>query len=270
MNFTLRRIALASVTAITALTLSACATSPTGRSQLLLFPESQLDQMGVQAFAGMKENIKVSNKPIHNEYVQCIANSITKHVAKSVFAGEWEVVVFDDPKVNAFALPGGKIGVYTGLLEVAVNQHQVAAVMGHEVGHVIAHHGNERVSTNALIGAGQQAVNAALEANQVASSQLIMAGLGLGAQYGVAMPFGRKHESEADEIGLELMAKAGFNPQESIELWTNMAKASGGKAPAEFFSTHPSNQTRIKDLQANMAPALVAYKAAVTRPNCRK
>jgi predicted Zn-dependent protease len=182
MNFTLRRIALASATVLTAFVLTACATSPTGRSQILLFPEYQLDEMGIQAFAGMKENIKISTKPVQNNYVQCIANSITQHVPKSVFSGEWEVVVFDDPQVNAFALPGGKIGVYTGLLDVAVNQHQVAAVVGHEVGHVIAHHGNERVSTNALIGAGQQAVSAALQANQVASSQLIMAGLGLGAQ----------------------------------------------------------------------------------------
>jgi predicted Zn-dependent protease len=254
----------------TVLTLTACAKSPTGRNQILLFPESQLDQMGVQAFAGMKENIKISNKTIDNDYVQCIADSITQHVSKEVFAGQWEVVVFDDDKVNAFALPGGKIGVYTGLLKVAVNQHQVAAVIGHEVGHVIAHHGNERVSTNALIGAGQEAVNAALQANQVANSQLIMAGLGLGAQYGVAMPFGRKHESEADEIGLGLMAKAGFNPLESVALWENMAKANSGPSQPEFFSTHPSSQTRIKDLQAKMPPALNAYKAAAARPNCKK
>ena len=235
-----------------------------------LFPESQLNEMGVQAFAGMKENIKISNKAVQNDYVQCIADSITIHVPKDVFDGVWEVVVFDDPQVNAFALPGGKIGVYTGLLDVAINQHQVAAVIGHEVGHVIAHHGNERVSTNTLIGVGQEVVNAALEANQVANSQLIMSGLGLGFQYGVAMPFGRKHESEADEIGLELMAKAGFNPQESVELWKNMAKASGGNTQPEFFSTHPSPATRITDLQANMAPALAAYQNAAKRPNCQK
>ncbi|AEP30830.1 M48 family metallopeptidase [Brumicola nitratireducens] len=270
MNFTFNRFALASLTVITTLTLSSCATSPTGRKQVLLFPESQLSEMGVQAFAGMKENIKISNKPVQNDYVQCIADSITAHVSKDVFAGVWEVVVFDDPQVNAFALPGGKIGVYTGLLEVAVNQHQVAAVMGHEVGHVIAHHGNERVSQSTLIGIGQEAVNVALQTNEVASSQLIMAGLGLGFQYGVTMPFGRKHESEADEIGLELMAKAGFNPLESVELWKNMAKASGGNTQPEFFSTHPSPATRIEDLQANMQAALASYKAADKRPNCQK
>lgn len=142
--------------------------------------------------------------------------------------------------------------------------------MGHEVGHVIAQHGNERVSTNALIGIGQEAVNVALQANQVANSQLIMSGLGLGAQFGISMPFGRKHESEADEIGLELMAKAGFNPLQSVELWKNMQAASGGNAQPEFFSTHPSPKTRIKDLQAKMKPALATYQAAATRPNCQE
>ena len=155
MTFTVNRITLATLTIATTLTIASCATSPTGRSQVLLFPESQLSEMGVQAFSSMKENIKISQKPVHNDYVQCIADSVTQHVPRDVFDGKWEVVVFDDPQVNAFALPGGKIGVYTGLLDVAVNQHQVAAVMGHEVGHVIAHHGNERVSQSTLIGIGQ-------------------------------------------------------------------------------------------------------------------
>lgn len=270
MNFRLNRIVLASLAITTTLSLVSCATSPTGRSQLLLLPESQLNEMGVQAFSSMKESIKISNKPVQNDYVQCIADSITVHVPKEVFDGVWEVVVFDDPQVNAFALPGGKIGVYTGLLGVAINQHQVAAVIGHEVGHVIAHHGNERVSTNALIGVGQEAVNVALQANNVGNSQLIMSGLGLGLQYGVAMPFSRKHESEADEIGLSLMAKAGFNPAESVELWKNMAQASAGKSQPEFFSTHPSPATRIEDLQAKMQPALAAYTAAAKRPNCQQ
>jgi predicted Zn-dependent protease len=269
MTFTSNRIALAILTIATTLTIASCATSPTGRSQMLLFPGSQLSEMGVQAFSSMKENIKMSNKPVQNDYVQCIADRITRHVPKDVFDGKWEVVIFDDAQINAFALPGGKIGVYTGLLGVAVNQHQVAAVIGHEVGHVIAHHGNERVSQSTLIGIGQEAVNVALQTNEVASSQLIITGLGLGFQYGVTMPFGRTHESEADEIGLELMAKAGFNPQESVQLWKNMAKANSGQSQAEFFSTHPSPKTRIEDLQANMQGALAAYKAAPNRPNCQ-
>lgn len=264
----LRRFIMVSSAALLSVALVACTTSPTGRSQLLLFPESQLSEMGVQAFAGMKSDIKISNKAVQNEYVQCIAKSITQHVSKDVFDGEWEVVVFDDAQVNAFALPGGKIGVYTGLLDVAVNQHQVAAVIGHEVGHVIAHHGNERVSQNAVIGTGQQIVNQVLQANEVSNSGLIMSGLGLTTQYAVALPFSRTHESEADEIGLDLMAKAGFDPKQSVELWKNMSKASGGESQAEFFSTHPSPTTRIEDLQSKMDAALVTYKSAVNRPKC--
>ncbi|MBL4631178.1 MAG: M48 family metalloprotease, partial [Paraglaciecola sp.] len=124
---------------------SSCVKSPLGRNQLKLYSNSQLVGMGEQAFAGMKTEQDVSNQPMSNQYVKCIANAITQHVPKSVFAGEWELVVFDSPQINAFALPGGKIGVYTGLINLTENQHQLAAVIGHEVGHVIAEHGNERM-----------------------------------------------------------------------------------------------------------------------------
>ena len=153
----------ASAVMAAALTLTACATSPTGRNQVLLYSESQLAQMGDQAFTGMKEELKISNKAVQNSYVECVANAITAQVPASVFNGQWEVVVFDDEQVNAFALPGGKIGVYTGLLKVAENQHQLAAVIGHEVGHVIAEHGNERMSQSTLINVGSQAVGQADE-----------------------------------------------------------------------------------------------------------
>jgi predicted Zn-dependent protease len=190
-------------------------------------------------------------------------------VPKSIYNGKWELVVFDDPQVNAFALPGGKIGVYTGLINLAENQHQLAAVIGHEIGHVIAEHGNERMSSSALIGAGMEVTNQLLESNQIASSGLIMAGLGLGVQVGVQLPFSRTHESEADLIGLELMAKAGFNPQQSVNLWQNMAKASGDKRQPEFLSTHPLPSTRIDNLSQNMPAALNLYRAAPNKPNCK-
>jgi predicted Zn-dependent protease len=264
----LRKLLMLSTAVLFGITIVACTTSPTGRSQLLLFPESQLSEMGIQAFSAMKSDIKISTKAVQNDYVQCIARNITQHVSKDVFSGEWEVVVFDDAQVNAFALPGGKIGVYTGLLDIAVNQDQVAAVIGHEVGHVIAHHGNERVSQNAVIGTTQEIVNQVLQANEVSNSALIMSGLGLTTQLGVALPFSRAHESEADEIGLDLMAKAGFDPTQSVELWKNMSKASGGQSQAEFFSTHPSPETRIEDLQNKMNMALVTYKSAPNRPKC--
>lgn len=245
-----------------------CAKSPTGRNQLKLYSSSQLAGMGEQAFDSMKAEQTVSRKTVSNQYVQCIADAITQHVPKSVFAGEWELVVFDDPQVNAFALPGGKIGVYTGLMEVASNQHQLAAVIGHEVGHVIAEHGNERMSSSALISVGMEVTNQLLQTNQIASSSLIMAGLGLGVQVGVQLPFGRSHETEADLIGLELMARAGFTPKESITLWENMAKASGDNRQPELLSTHPLPTTRISNLSKNMDNAMLFYNASANKPNC--
>ena len=258
-------------TAIVAATmaLSGCATSPTGRNQVLLYSESQLAQMGDQAFTSMKEELKVSSKRVQNSYVECVANAITAQVPASVFDGQWEVVVFDDEQVNAFALPGGKIGVYTGLLSVAENQHQLAAVIGHEVGHVIAQHGNERMSQSTLINVGTQAVGQVLEANEVSQSGPIMAAIGLGVQVGVQLPYSRTHESEADVIGLDLMAKSGFDPRQSVNLWQNMDAASGGNRPMEIMSTHPAPQTRIENLQANMPNAHANYQATRNRPSCK-
>ena len=244
---------------------SSCAKSPLGRNQLKLYSSAQLAGMGEQAFAGIKTEQKVSNQQVSNEYVKCIADAITQHVPKSVFAGVWELVVFDSPQINAFALPGGKIGVYTGLIELSENQHQLAAVIGHEVGHVIAEHGNERMSSSALIGVGMEVTNQLLQTNGIASSSLIMAGV----QVGVQLPFGRTHESEADLIGLDLMAKAGFDPQQSVNLWQNMEKASGGDRQPELLSTHPLPATRIKNLTKNMPNALNNYRLATNKPSCK-
>ncbi len=250
------------------LTLS-CAKSPTGRNQLKLFPSGQMNEMGKQAFDGIKEESKASKKTTQNSYVNCVAEHITAQVPKEVFSGTWEVVVFEDDQVNAFALPGGKIGVYSGLLKIAKNQHQLAAVIGHEVGHVIADHGNERMSSGTLINLGMQVTNNILNTNQVSSSKEIMSAIGLGLQVGVQLPFSRTHESEADLIGLDLMAKAGFNPQESVHLWQNMDKASDGKRPMEFMSTHPAPSTRITQLQENMPKAMATYVAVPKKPLCK-
>jgi predicted Zn-dependent protease len=249
--------------------LSSCAKSPLGRNQFKLYSSSQLAGMGEQAFDGMKTQQKVSSQPMSNQYVKCIADAITKNVPKSVFAGNWELVVFDSPQINAFALPGGKIGVYTGLIEMTENQHQLAAVIGHEVGHVIAEHGNERMSSSTLIGMGMEVTNQLLQANQIVSSNIIMAAMGLGVQVGVQLPFGRAHESEADLIGLKLMAKAGFDPRQSINLWQNMAKANGENRQPEFLSTHPLPGTRKQNLTQNMSNALKGYRLASNKPNCK-
>jgi predicted Zn-dependent protease len=181
---------------------------------------------------------------------------------------DWEVRVFDDKTVNAFALPGGKIGVYKGLLGVAKTPDQLAAVMGHEVGHVLAHHGNERVSQSFAVSQTLALLEQWMAANNTAHREKAMGLLGLGSQVGVLLPFSRLHESEADEIGLQLMAKAGFDPRQSVKLWQNMSKA-GGKAPPEFLSTHPAHETRIERLQASMAAAMKHYRAVKSKPVCR-
>ena len=254
--------------ALVILSIAACSTSPTGRKQLILLPDSQLDEMGVASFQEMKDSIPLNQQANTNQNVQCVADKLIAVLPEEYRQQAWEVQVFDDQQVNAFALPGYKIGVYTGLLEVAENQSQLAAVMGHEIGHVLARHGNERVSTSL---ATSQALAAGYQLSGEDSPQkaAIFQGLGLGVQVGIILPFSRTHESEADQIGLELMAKAGFDPRESVTLWQNMAKLGSSDTP-EFLSTHPSNETRIESLGANMPQPLAVYQSlkADSLPRC--
>jgi predicted Zn-dependent protease len=232
-----------------------CATSPTGRSQLILFSDGELDQMGAASFEHQKQQVPLAQSARTNRYVECVAEAIVAELEPAQRTG-WEVRVFESGDVNAFALPGRKIGVYTGLLQVAKSQDQLAAVIGHEVGHVLARHGNERVSQQAAVQAGAAAVSAVVAASDMSSTtgQMVMAGLGMGAQYGVLLPYSRTHETEADTIGIDLMARAGFDPRQSVELWRNMA-ALGGESPPELASTHPSNESRIANLEKHLADA---------------
>ncbi|WP_241972464.1 M48 family metallopeptidase [Aliidiomarina haloalkalitolerans] len=255
---------------ITVAVIAACTTSPTGRKQLNLFSGSALNSMGSEAFAQIKQEEKVSTDPALNQYAQCIANAIIEVLPYEYSHIEWEVVVFESATINAFALPGGYIGFYTGILKLTENQHQVAAIMGHEIGHVMADHSSERLSTNLLISAGLLAADIATSDRSPGQRAAIMAGLGITSQLAVALPYSRRHESEADEIGLDLMARAGFKPEEAPRLWELMAQAGGGSTP-ELLSTHPSPSSRIRDL-TNQIPAVMPYyqeRAAQGRlPNC--
>ncbi|MDF1583932.1 MAG: M48 family metallopeptidase [Methyloprofundus sp.] len=247
--------------------LTACATSPLGRSQLTLMSDAEVNTMGIQAFTELKQKQPASNNKVDNDFVNCVASALLKEVG-----GDWEVVVFEDKTFNAFALPGNKIGVHTGLVSLVDNADQLAAVIGHEIGHVQAHHGNERMSQEMAV---QQslAITQAIFAPTSALGQTAMSALGLGAQYGVVLPYSRLHESEADIIGLNLMAQAGFDPRQSVNLWVKMGQASEGQAPPEFMSTHPASSTRIKDLEKNMPKALQAQQTAMVagkRPACIK
>lgn len=255
------------LTATLFLMVSACATSPTGRTQFIYMPDNQLDQMGLQAFDSMKSKNPVSRNPRHNSFAQCVAQAITMQVG-----GQWEVAVFEDDSLNAFALPGNKIGVHSGLINLVDNQDQLAAVIGHEVGHVLARHSNERMSQETAVSTGLSMVQAVAQP-QSAMGQAALGALGLGAQYGVLLPYSRVHETEADTIGLDLMAKAGFDPRQSINLWLKMDRASKGGQPIEFLSTHPSHGSRIDNLNQHMNQALQLQQQAWSQgrqPRCTK
>lgn len=252
-----------------------CATSPTGRRQFLLNDEVQMASLGAAAFQEIQTGSVRSTNSGQTEYVRCVASAIiavlTPQDLQTVSVTQWEVELFQDDSANAFALPGGKIGVHTGLLNVASNQAQLATVLGHEVGHVLARHSNERASQEMGAGAALQIGSVFLGGGETAASQQMMGVLGVGLQYGLLMPYGRTQESESDQIGLLLMARAGFDPRESVPLWQNMGAASAGQAPPEFLSTHPSSATRIEQLQGWLPEALPLYQqaqAAGRRPNC--
>ena len=182
--------------------LAGCMTSPTGRSQFILMPDAQVNQMGLQAFDTLKKEKKISTNSQYNQMAQCISEAIV-----SDQPGKWEVVVFEDKSLNAFALPGNKIGIYTGMLELVDNQDQLAAVIGHEVGHVLAKHSNERASQEMAVSQGM-AIIQAIGSPQTTLGQTGLGLLGIGAEYGILMPYSRIQESEADIIGVELMAQA--------------------------------------------------------------
>ncbi|CAN5504581.1 M48 family metallopeptidase [soil metagenome] len=254
------------VTAILAGFALGCATSPTGRKQFITQSDGQVDQMGVSAFDEMKQKLPISKDAKLTAYVRCVAGEITAVYPEKQ---EWEVVLFENPEANAFALPGGKIGVYTGILKIMTDPAQLAAVLGHEVGHVWARHSNERLSEQGLVAMAGAIPAAIFKDPNSKTYQLSMAALGAGAQFGFVLPHSRTQESEADTIGLDLMAKAGFDPHQAVELWKNMAKA-GGAQPPQFMSTHPSNTTRIQALESKMGGAEATFGQTTHRPSCHR
>jgi metalloendopeptidase OMA1, mitochondrial len=253
------------------LVLSGCETNPyTGRSQLLMTSVSQEMQLGAQAYQQVKNDPKVhqSQDPREIEPVKRVAARIIEAAKRSKYAEiakqfQWEVTVIkDDKTMNAFALPGGKIAVYTGIFPVAKTEAGLAAVLGHEVTHALARHGAERMSQGELTSTALQVIGAAAGASGMnpTLSQGAMAALGAGAQVGVLLPFSRAHESEADYIGILLAADAGYDPRESVHLWERMERLSGGGGPSEFLSTHPGHETRIAQLKKWMPEAMEIYQ----------
>lgn len=244
-----------------------CETNPyTHRAQLLAVPKGYEMNLGAQAYEQVLHDpkVQISQNPREVDAVRRVADNIIRAAKASRYADvakefAWEVsVIKDDKTKNAFALPGGKIAVYTGIFPIAKNEAGLAAILGHEVVHALARHGAERMSQGALaqaavvgasLGAASRGVNP--EIAQLAGGAL--------ANYGFILPFSRKHESEADYVGLLLAAQAGYDPQEAVHVWERMEAAGGGQ-PAEFLSTHPSHGTRIKQLEEHMPEALALYQ----------
>lgn len=244
---------------LSVLLLSACATSPLGRSQLSLVSDESIAQDSALAFQQIAQKTPVTQNASQTRFVTCVANTITAAIPGN--GTPWEVKVFQSKEINAFALPGGKIGVYTGLLNVASTQDELAAVLGHEVSHVLAHHSAERYSQAMVANIGSAVVSAATGVN----GDLIGGAAGI-----VLLKFSRTQESEADLLGLDLMSRAGFNPNGAISLWQKM-EAAGGNKPAEILSSHPSDATRIEQLQQRLPQDLPTYQQAQAsghRPHC--
>jgi predicted Zn-dependent protease len=253
--------------------LGGCHTNPyTDRSQLLLMPSDLMNEMGAAQYGETLQDPKVvlSKDPREIEPVKRVAARIIGAAKRSKYAEaaksfDWEVTVIkDDNTKNAWALPGGKIAVYTGIFPMAKTEAGLAAIMGHEVVHALAQHGGERMSQGlmAQVGMTAAAILLSTQGDNPALSQLGMQAMGLGLQAGVLLPFSRKHESEADYIGVLLAADAGYDPREAVRIWERMAAASGGAAQPEFLSTHPANETRIADLNRWMPEALAIYHRA--------
>lgn len=237
--------------------LAGCGESPTGRYQLTLVPDAVMRDMGEQAFADIRQHRPVVTAPAPSQLVRCVAQAVIdaagEHYPDTLMPPAWDVAVFDDPSPNAFALPGGKVGIHTGMLEVADSPSQLAAVIGHEVAHVLANHSNERLTQTLGIEAAFYLVR--LFGEGELNKQALTQALGLGAELGIALPFSRAHEEEADLMGLMIMAEAGFDPRQGVTLWEEMAARVEAR-PIEFLSTHPAHETRIERLRAHMEQAL--------------
>ncbi len=230
----------------------------TGRKQLVDLSREQEAALGYQSYQEILRNERIVTSGDAPKMVQAIATRLINAVQQFPGADpgfEWEATVIESDQANAFALPGGKIAVYTGIFPVAANADGLAAVMGHEIAHAVARHGAERMAYQKLVQIGSMAAGVSVGDMSPEARQAVMGALGAGAKFGVLLPFSRDHESEADEMGLYFAAAACFDPREAPKLWERMA-AQGGARPSEFASTHPSNERRIDDLNRWMPKAL--------------
>jgi predicted Zn-dependent protease len=232
--------------------------------------DTELAAQAAQQFAEMKASMPLTTDRATIDYISCVANAVVLQLESPYRDLAWEMAIFDNNAVNAFAMPGGKIGVMVGILKAAKDQNQLAAVIGHEIAHVTADHAKERASRSSVSNVGIQVAAVLLGGGNQGATYTAYEALNQGAALGIMLPFSRNQESEADVIGLEYMAKAGFDPRSAVPLWQNM-NAEAGDSPAEFLSTHPSSEKRIDSLVSQWVKALPLYNEAVQEgrvPNC--
>ncbi len=248
----------------------ACTTVPiTGRKQINLIPSAQMNAMSFTNYSDFLNTHKVIKSGKDAQMVKRagkrIQRAVEAYFAEKKMSGqlkgyEWEFNLVDDPAVNAWCMPGGKVVVYTGILPIARGEAGLAVVMGHEIAHAVAGHGNERMSQGMLVQFGGIALEKALESKPEETRNLYMSAFGIGAQLGVMLPYSRLHESEADHLGLIFMAMAGYDPNTAVDFWKRMSAMKNGAAPPEFLSTHPSDQTRIRQIEKLLPKAMKYYQ----------
>ena len=241
-----------------------CTTVPvTGRKELNLVGEGTMNQLGAQTYTQELAKAKPSSDAAATAMVQAVAKRIADAAESNFHPGyQWQVTLIDDTKtVNAWCLPGGKIAVYSGILPLTKDESGLAVVLAHETAHALAHHGAERISRSQLMQVGESGILAAVGAAKPEAVQTVGAALGLGAQLGVELPFSRAQESEADHIGLVLMAKAGYDPEKAVEFWQRMTAYGQGKQAPAFLSDHPSDADRVAAIQREMPEAKASFVA---------
>ncbi len=241
--------------------LTACATAPvTGRRQLILIDPQTEMKLGLQAYREILQKAKLCKDPKINALVERVGWRLARAAHRPEF--KWEFKVIDDPKtINAFCLPGGKVFVYTGIFKIARTEAELATVLGHEIGHALAHHGAERMSLVLLAGLGEEVLAHTLHWKNPRTRELFLMAYGLGATVGVILPYSRKQELEADEIGVYLMAKACYDPQVALEFWRKMIKLAQKRPHIPvFLATHPPDEVRLKHLEKIMPKMLKIYQ----------
>lgn len=258
------------VAVVTVFLFQTCSSVPlTGRSQLNMIPSSEMLSMSFQQYDQFLKESKLSTNQSQVNLVKGVGGRIKTAVEKYMADNKlsdrlkgynWEFNLVEDEQVNAWCMPGGKVVVYTGILPVTQNEEGLAVVMGHEIAHAIAEHGNERMSQQLLQQVGAVGLMVAMNEEPAETQALWLAVYGVGTTVGIMLPYSRTHESEADHLGLIFMAMAGYDPHAAPEFWKRMAAGKQGGSPPEFLSTHPSDQTRIDDINSWMSEAMKYYK----------